>query len=148
MKKSIYLLRIIALSLLFHSCATATKIKENKYTTNHTFKVIFNGIDYQLCKGRTALCPKECGNSGEIANFDVIEYVSLTGKGEAQKEELKNFSIQVSDYSKNRFSEGHISKIENLNLKDEVILEVVFVYDTSLTDIKTERRIISIETVN
>ena len=40
----------------------------------HDTDALFLGMHFTLCKGKTALCPYECGGSGTVASFQVLHY--------------------------------------------------------------------------
>lgn len=57
----------------------------------------FEGIEYRLCRGLTAQCPRECGDSGEFAKFKIVKYLRYVQHGKYGARQ-KSFVIQVSDY--------------------------------------------------
>ena len=40
----------------------------------HDVEAVFVGTHFALCKGKTALCPYQCGGSGVVATFAVQQY--------------------------------------------------------------------------
>ena len=40
----------------------------------HDVEALFVGTHFVLCKGKTALCPYQCGGSGVVATFETLHY--------------------------------------------------------------------------
>ena len=57
----------------------------------------FTKIAYQQCRGMTALCPDNCGDSGDFATFEIMTYVKYNKLGEYGDEKAKTYSFQVND---------------------------------------------------
>lgn len=57
----------------------------------------FLGLHYQQCRGRTSLCPDKCGNSGNVAKFRIIKYLSYKKPGEYGDPQVPEFVTQVDD---------------------------------------------------
>jgi hypothetical protein len=49
------------------------------------------------CRGLTALCPDDCGHSGDMATFDVVTYVTYDKKGQYGDPKQKQFVTMVQD---------------------------------------------------
>ncbi|WP_415374065.1 hypothetical protein [Patiriisocius sp. Uisw_017] len=120
-------------------------LPKNESSTYHTFKAAFKGIKYNKCMGRTAMCPIDCGNSGNFATFKILKYEKLEGDGLTRREQLKKYTIKTSDYYKNSFDDPNTKFIDKLKLNDEVDIEVVFIYDTTIPIVRTIEKIISIK---
>ena len=52
-------------------------------------RATLKGIAYRRCLGRTALCPDNCGQSGDFATFDILTYVDYQKPGEYGDEKSK-----------------------------------------------------------
>ena len=120
-------------------------LPKNDFSTYHRFKAIFKGIEYNKCLGRTALCPIDCGSSGDFATFKILKYEKLEGDGLTRKEQLKKYTIKISDYYKNSFNDPNTKFIYKLERNDEVDIEVVFIYDTTIPVVRTIEKVISIK---
>lgn len=83
----------------------------------------FRGLEYQQCRGRTALCPDKCGHSGNFARFRILKYLvyKRPGKyGDPQKEE---FMTQVDDnLGQLKLPEEQVKLLRELKPADEVRL--------------------------
>jgi hypothetical protein len=125
--------------------AKNNNLSKKEYSTYHTFKAVFKGIKYNKCLGRTAMCPVDCGSSGNFANFKILKYENLEGGGLARRERLKKYTIQTSDYHKNSFNNPNTKFIDKLKPNDEVDIEIVFIYDPTIPVVKTIEKVISIK---
>jgi hypothetical protein len=125
--------------------ATDNKLSKNEFTTSHKFKAVFKGIEYYKCMGRTAMCPTDCGSSGNFANFKVLKYEKREGDDLPRGERLKKYTIRTSDYHKNSFNNANTTFIDKLKLNDKVDIEVVFIYDTTTPVVQTIEKVISIK---
>ena len=120
-------------------------LPKNDFSTYHRFKAIFKGIEYNKCLGRTALCPIDCGSSGDFATFKILKYEKLEGDGLTRKEQLKKYTIKISDYYKNSFNDPNTKFIDKLERNDKVDIEVEFIYDTTTPVVRTIEKVISIK---
>jgi hypothetical protein len=120
-------------------------LSKNDFSTYHKFKAVFKGIEYNKCMGRTAMCPIDCGSSGNFATFKILKYEKLEEDGLARKEQLKKYIIKTSDYYKNSFNDPNTKFIDKLERNDKVDIEVVFIYDTTTPVVRTSEKVISIK---
>jgi hypothetical protein len=123
----------------------SNNITKNEFSTYHTFKAVFKGIEYNKCRGRTAMCPIDCGSSGNFATFKVLKYERLEGDGLSRREQLKKYTIKTSDYYKNSFNEPNTKFIDKLERNDEVVIKLVFIYDTTTPVVRTIEKVLSIK---
>jgi hypothetical protein len=124
---------------------TNNNLPKNEFSTYHTFKAVFKGIEYNKCMGRTAMCPIDCGSSGNFATFKILKYEKLEGDGLTRREQLKKYTIKTSDYYKNSFNDPNIKFIDKLKRNDKVDIEVVFTYDNTTSVVRTIEKVISIK---
>ena len=79
MKNSPYSLALLgSLLLVFSTAALADNDKpkrpeeaKREMLSRHETIAEFQGLEFHLCRGRTARCPEECGDSGEFAQVTV-----------------------------------------------------------------------------
>ena len=114
---------MILAGVMMAGCAThsAEKVVETERETlaSHETRAEFLGIEDHVCRGLTALCPDQCGHSGSLARFKVVEYIkfeSFSKYGKRQerfdllvKDNLGNLKVdQMLADSIDRFSPGDI----------------------------------------
>jgi hypothetical protein len=61
----------------------------------------FTGIAYQQCRGMTAECPDNCGQSGDFASFEIVSYLVYRKLGEYGDPKATTYTFQVEDNMKN-----------------------------------------------
>jgi hypothetical protein len=84
----------------------------------------FTGIAYQTCRGLTALCPNDCGQSGDFASFDVAAYLAYEKPGQYGDEKQKTFTFQVQDNKKNPKIPAELAQqVGKLKAGDWVLLD-------------------------
>jgi hypothetical protein len=111
----------VALAL---ACMAIGDMKETKRETlaGHETVAEFQGVTYHECRGLTAQCPDRCGESGNIATFKIIKYISFE-KLSQYGQEQKQFTFMVEDNMKNAKVFDDIRKtVESLKKGDQVIL--------------------------
>lgn len=90
----------------------------------HRVLAQFKGAPYRLCRGRTSLCPEHCGDSGEFATFDIVEYLHYKKPGKYGDEKQKQFALQVSDFRrKPKGDPKTLETVHELKEGDLVLLE-------------------------
>ncbi|MGB6044695.1 MAG: hypothetical protein WBF93_16160 [Pirellulales bacterium] len=95
-----------------------------KLLARHRTLARFQSAPYHLCRGRTALCPEQCGDSGEFATFDVVEYLVYEQSGKYGDPKQETFRFQVSDF--HRKPKGDVDllgKVGDMKEGDLVLLE-------------------------
>lgn len=99
MKKLFQASCLLALSLALSGCATATKKKTATTETlaRHETVAEFQGTNYHRCLGMTSFCPDQCGQSGTMANFKIITYVSYEKLGEYGDPKSDTYLFLVED---------------------------------------------------
>jgi hypothetical protein len=121
--------------------------KRQLLSEHHTL-ASFNGVEFRLCRGRTALCPERCGHSGNFAGFTIKKYVKYKKHGEYGDPEQKSFHVQVSDFDKEPIGDVAIAKtIAGLKKGDVVLLSWNHDYVTKDGSSFPERPIVSLKKV-
>ncbi len=130
------------------AACTGTKAPEAKpFTSTHVFTAVYEGTHFHTCLGLTSLCPDECGSSGEMAVFDVLDYDHFIVNGESGTEQLEKYQVLITDYYKNDLDEHYVDDIKALEEGDKVKIHVEYVYDTTLDVVQPVENLISIEKV-
>ena len=67
----------------------------------HDTDALFLGTHFTLCKGKSALCPYECGGSGTVASFQVLHYndYQRTSEWADEMADTEQFMIEGTDGS-------------------------------------------------
>jgi hypothetical protein len=106
------------------------------------------GVKYRLCRGRTAECPKNCGNSGEFAVFRIVKYTSFKKHGK-YGDKRKTYHVQVSDYHKQPKGDPAILKtVRGLKDGDHVLLSWRHDYVTRNRSKFPEHPIVKLEKID
>ncbi len=155
---------IIALSVLFlASCGL--KISQNQkqdevsaqetvlteealtkpFTSSHVFTAEFEGVHFHTCMGLTSLCPEECGSSGNMATFKVLDYQAFVVNGQGGTEKLDSYHLLISDYYKKELDEPYVPFINTLEPGDIVNIHLEYVYDTTQSTVRTVENLVSIK---
>jgi hypothetical protein len=120
-----------------------------QFLADHQTLAVFDGLQYRLCRGLTALCPKECGDSGEFANFSIRKYVKYQKLGQYGDEKQTSFPVQVSDYNKKPKGDAEINKtVAGLKKGDYVLLSWRHDYVTKDGVSSPERPIVKLEKID
>jgi hypothetical protein len=108
---------------------------ERKLLSLHETEATFAGVEYRTCRGRTARCPKECGDSGEYAVFTIDKYLKYEKPGKDGDGKAKERRIQISDFYKKPKGDPKLSEtIKGLKKGDRVLLSWKHVYVTRTSD--------------
>lgn len=60
----------------------------------------FRGTNYHRCMGLTSLCPEQCGHSGTLASFKIINYMTYEKLGEYGDPKCDQLEFLVEDNTK------------------------------------------------
>jgi hypothetical protein len=101
-----------ALEIGSHEWRTAVekKLKEKittaphetrKLLSSHRTEARFDGIADHRCRGRTSLCPDECGDSGKLATFTILQYLDHQKSNGYGDPKQKRFQILIEDNHQN-----------------------------------------------
>ncbi|QDU31756.1 hypothetical protein ETAA8_69160 [Anatilimnocola aggregata] len=124
------------------------KEKRERLAVHQTLAVL-NKVEYRLCRGLTSLCPKECGHSGNFADFTIKKYLKYEKLGEFGDPKQENFLIQVSDFDKRPLGDPALLKtIQGLKAGDFVLLSWNHDYVTSKGVSSPERPVIKLEKID
>lgn len=131
-----HLTLIVATGFVFYTSYMASAVhaddkqkdeaKESKMKTLAIHRTVakYDGAPYRLCRGRTARCPQECGDSGEFATFSIVEYLEYSKPGKYGDPKQVKFSFQISDFNRKPKGDPQLAKAAaGLELNDLVLLE-------------------------
>ena len=83
----------------------------------------FTGIAYQQCRGMTALCPDQCGGSGDFASFQIVSYLVYRKPGQYGDPKTTTYTFQVEDNMKNlKVPKELAAEVRGLKPGDYVLL--------------------------
>lgn len=153
MQKSFVLALAVVVLFALRPAAAEDKAEQpnekRQLLANHETLAVFDGLNYRLCMGRTALCPERCGHSGEFATFVIKKYLKYEKPGQYGDPEQKNFLVQVSDHDKRPKGEPRILQaVKGLNKGDHVLLSWHHDYVTRQGASFPERPIIKLEKID
>ena len=104
--------------------ATPAKNPKLKILAEHRVIARYDGMEYHVCRGRTAQCPETCGDSGERAVFTIAEYLHYAKPGQYGDKRQTAYRIQVSDFNRNPIGIKELNAvIAVLTPGDSVLLE-------------------------
>ncbi len=141
----------IALFTLPAAGADAPEERKEKreLLANHETLAVFDGVNFRLCMGLTALCPKGCGDSGQFASFGIRKYLKYEKVGQYGDPEQNSFLVQVSDYDKKPKGDPKILEtVRRLNKGDYVLLSWHHDYVTKEGTSSPERPIVKLEKID
>jgi len=115
--------------------ANLDTLAEHRAIANYT------GAPFRRCLGRTARCPDRCGNSGEFATFDIVDYLHYTTPGKYGDKKQKNYRVQISDFQRKPRGPKELNKaISSLKPGDLVLLEWKHLYGETQPGVKSPVR--------
>jgi hypothetical protein len=134
------------LSVLAQDAPSKEPAERRELLANHETVAVFDGLNYRLCRGRTALCPERCGDSGEFANFAIKKYLKYEKPGRYGDPEQPSFLIQVSDFHRQPKGDPKILEtVKSLQKGDYVLLSWHHDYVTKQGASFPERPIVKLE---
>ena len=71
--------------------------QKRELLADHQTVAKLTSIAYHRCLGMTALCPDNCGDSGDYANFQIAAYLVYTKNGEYGDPKTDSYSFQIED---------------------------------------------------
>lgn len=111
-------------ALAQNASAPADKPNEKRQLlSTHETVARLKGIAYQQCRGLTAACPDNCGQSGDYATFEIATYVSYKKLGQYGDPKAATYTFQVEDNHKNLKVPAEMAKaVRDLTSGDYVLL--------------------------
>ena len=146
---SAFVVLLLTLPALPAVSAAAEEPKEKReLLANHETLAVFDGVKYRLCRGLTAFCPEQCGDSGEFATFAIKKYLKYEKHGSTVIPKQKTFLVQVSDYDKKPKGDPKILEtVKGLTKGDYVLLSWHHDYVTKEGVSSPERPIVKLEKI-
>ena len=80
-------------------------------------------VKFHTCRGMTALCPDRCGDSGEFASFEILEYKNYAKNGEYGDGKQSEFRVQLTDFNKKPLKNSVAKYVSKLEVGDRVELD-------------------------
>ncbi len=71
--------------------------EKRELLSSHATIAKFTGIKDHVCNGATKLCPDNCGHSGKLATFEIIEYLDYQKPGEYGDPKQTVFQVLIKD---------------------------------------------------
>ncbi len=65
--------------------------------SRHETVAVFNGLEETVCRGLTARCPLDCGDSGTLAKFKILEYLAYEKPGKYGDPKAETFQFLLHD---------------------------------------------------
>ncbi len=132
-----------------YAAGQGKKAEKRELLAEHKTIAIFQGSEYQLCRGLTALCPKECDGSGEFANFKIVRYLSYKKTGQYGDPKQESFSVRISDYYRKPVGDAAVQKtVAGLTKGDYVLLDWNHDYVTIDGSSSPERPLTKLEKIS
>ena len=114
----------------------------------HETLAVLESVAFRQCRGRTAACPKDCGDSGEFATFKIVEYTHYKQHGKYGGKQ-KSYHIQVSDFHRKPKGDPKILEaVRGLKEGDYVRLHWRHDYVTKNRSSFPERPIVKLEKIS
>ncbi len=108
----------------------------------------FRGTNYHRCMGLTSLCPDKCGESGALATFRIVYYVTYEKLGEYGDPKCNEFAFLVEDNMKHpKVSADIHAAVNSLKKGDIVLLSWKHDYVTSKGGSAPERPLTRLEKI-
>ena len=98
----------------------------------HVTVATYKGLQFQLCKGEAASCPKDCGDSGEFATFEIVKYLEYDQSAKSGSSKQTSHLIQVRNFYRKPVGDLDVRKtVTELKEGDHVMLAWNHDYVTS-----------------
>ncbi|MBM4093218.1 MAG: hypothetical protein FJ224_11500 [Lentisphaerae bacterium] len=113
----------IAFSLVLTGLADGAEQGAKAETlARHETVAEFQGTNYHRCMGLTSLCPDKCGESGPLAKFRIVHYVTYEKIGEYGDPKWDEFSFLVEDNMKHPKVPAEMHTAVNSLRKGDIVL--------------------------
>jgi len=97
--------------------------QKRELLAEHETVARFTSIAFQRCRGRTAACPDNCGQSGNVASFTVVSYLAYRKTGQYGDPKTSTYAFQVDDNHKNlKIPKELAARVQELKPGDHVLL--------------------------
>ena len=131
--------------------AKTTNIKRELLAENQTVAQ-FTALAYQRCMGMTALCPDNCGDSGDFATFQITAYLKYNKLGQYGDDPAKTYTFQVNDnHGTLKIPQDYAAKVRVLKPGDYVLLnwnhEYVTIEENGASSSGPERPLTKVEPI-
>ena len=139
-----------AVSLVLIGWANAGEQGAVKVDTlaRHETVAEFRGTNYHRCMGLTSLCPDKCGESGALATFRIVNYVTYEKLGEYGDPKCDEFAFLVEDNMKHpKVPADSRAAVNSLKQGDMVLLSWKHDYVTSEGGSAPERPLTRLEKI-
>ena len=140
----------IAFSLVLTGLADGGEQGAAKVETlaRHETVAEFQGTKYHRCMGLTSRCPDKCGESGPLATFRIVHYVTYEKIGEYGDPKCDEFAFLVEDNMKHPKVPADIhAAVNSLKKGDIVLLSWKHDYVTSKGGSAPERPLTRLEKI-
>jgi hypothetical protein len=141
---------VVAVSLVLTGRANAGEQRPAKVETlaRHETVAEFRGTNYHRCMGLTSLCPDKCGESGTLATFSILNYLTYEKLGEYGDPKGDQFAFLVENSMKHPKVPADIHAAVNaLKQGDIVLLSWKHDYVTSQGGSAPERPLTRLEPI-
>lgn len=140
-------MRIAVAVLAMAGAAFAEKPAEKReLLSRHETIAEFTGTRVHRCLGLTSLCPDQCGHSGTVADFRIVEYRAYEKPGEYGDPKAEQFVVLIEDNRKQAKVPAAIREaILSLKPGDRVLLSWNHDYVTAGGGSSPERPIVKLE---
>ena len=71
--------------------------EKRELLSSHDTTARFTGLKEHKCMGRTSLCPDDCGHSGKLATFEILEYIHYEKSATYGDPKQVTFEILIED---------------------------------------------------
>lgn len=116
--------------------------------SRHETVAEFRSTNYHRCMGLTSLCPDQCGESGTLATFKIVNYLNYEKLGEYGDPKCDEFSFLVENNMKHpKVPADTLAAINSLKAGDFVLLSWKHDYVTSQDGSSPERPITRLEKI-
>jgi hypothetical protein len=116
--------------------------------SRHETVAEFRGTNYHRCMGLTSLCPDQCGESGTLATFRIVNYVTYEKLGEYGDPKCDEFAFLVENNMKHPKVPADIrAAVNSLKQGDVVLLSWKHDYVTSRGSSAPERPLTRLEKI-
>lgn len=118
-------------------------VAKREMLSTHETIAEYQGMEYHTCRGRTSLCPQQCGHSGEFAIFKITKYVKYEKPGEYGDAKQETYRIHVTDFHRKPLDKQQAESLAKLKKGDKVLLNWRHDYVTDKNGSKYPERMVT-----